>query len=154
MKIFPATLFNFIIIWLKYSASHVKEVEGSIFLQSHVSIYTFIFLFLFLFRVFHPPSCLSKISGKLLSISHLNILVYSKRIIQNFCLEVLHALYRDFFLNDPWYQLHFNPLNAELNPICHLMALLRAHPILHVSRIRVNSRDDTLSNDRRNSFSP
>ena len=32
----------------------------------------------------------------------------------------------------------FNPLNAKLNPICHLRALLRAHPILHVSRIRVN----------------
>ena len=32
-----------------------------------------------------------------------------------------------------------NPLNAELNPICHLLALLGAHPILHVSRIRVNS---------------
>ena len=30
-----------------------------------------------------------------------------------------------------------NPLNAELNPICHVLALLRAHPILHVSRIRV-----------------
>jgi hypothetical protein len=32
----------------------------------------------------------------------------------------------------------FNTLNAELNPICHLLALLRAHPILHVSRISVN----------------
>jgi hypothetical protein len=32
----------------------------------------------------------------------------------------------------------FNPLNAKLNPICHLLALLGAHPILHVSRIRVN----------------
>jgi len=31
----------------------------------------------------------------------------------------------------------FNPLNAELNPICYLLALLGAHPILHVSRIRV-----------------
>jgi hypothetical protein len=31
----------------------------------------------------------------------------------------------------------FNPLNAKLNPICHLLALLGAHPILHVSRIRV-----------------
>jgi len=31
-----------------------------------------------------------------------------------------------------------NPLNAELNPTCHLLALLRAHNILHVSRIRVN----------------
>jgi hypothetical protein len=31
----------------------------------------------------------------------------------------------------------FNPLNAELNPIFHLLALLRAHHILHVSGIRV-----------------
>jgi hypothetical protein len=31
-----------------------------------------------------------------------------------------------------------NPLNADLNPICHLLALLGAHHILHVSRIRVN----------------
>ena len=30
-------------------------------------------------------------------------------------------------------------LNAELNPICHLLALLGAHHILHVSRIRVNT---------------
>jgi hypothetical protein len=30
-----------------------------------------------------------------------------------------------------------NPLNAELNPICHLLILLGAHHILHVSRIRV-----------------
>jgi len=30
-----------------------------------------------------------------------------------------------------------NPLNAELNPICRLLALLGAHHILHVSRIRV-----------------
>ena len=30
-----------------------------------------------------------------------------------------------------------NPLNAELNPICQLLALLGAHHILHVSRIRV-----------------
>ena len=31
----------------------------------------------------------------------------------------------------------FNPLNTELNPICHLVELLGAHPIFHVSRIRV-----------------
>ena len=32
----------------------------------------------------------------------------------------------------------FNPLNAELNPICCLLALL-AHHFLHVSRISVKS---------------
>ena len=30
------------------------------------------------------------------------------------------------------------PLNAELNPIFRLLALLGAHRIFHVSRIRVN----------------
>jgi hypothetical protein len=32
---------------------------------------------------------------------------------------------------------NFNTLNAELNPTCHLLALLGAHHILHVSRISV-----------------
>jgi len=32
-----------------------------------------------------------------------------------------------------------NPLNAELNPICHLLALLGAHHILHISRLRVKA---------------
>ena len=35
--------------------------------------------------------------------------------------------------------LKFNPLNAKLNPICHLLALLGAHHIFHVSRIRVKT---------------
>jgi hypothetical protein len=30
-----------------------------------------------------------------------------------------------------------NTLNAELNPICHLLALVGAHPVLHISKIRV-----------------
>jgi hypothetical protein len=33
--------------------------------------------------------------------------------------------------------LSFNPLNPELNPICHLLAFLGVHHILHVSRIRI-----------------
>jgi hypothetical protein len=32
---------------------------------------------------------------------------------------------------------NINPLNAELNPICHLLELLETHLIFHVSRIRV-----------------
>ena len=34
----------------------------------------------------------------------------------------------------------FNPLNAELNPIRYLLALVRARHIVHVSRIRVKIR--------------
>jgi hypothetical protein len=32
-----------------------------------------------------------------------------------------------------------NPLNAELNPTYHFLALLGAHPILHISRIRLDN---------------
>ena len=38
---------------------------------------------------------------------------------------------------------NINPLNAELNPICHLLGLLGAHHILHVSRIRVKGTSPT-----------
>jgi len=37
------------------------------------------------------------------------------------------------------YECMINPLSAELNPICYLLALLGAHHFLHVSRIRVKS---------------
>jgi len=38
----------------------------------------------------------------------------------------------------PLFLFDFNPLNAELNPICYFLALLGAHNFLHVSRIRIN----------------
>jgi len=41
-------------------------------------------------------------------------------------------------------QIYFNPLNAKLNPICHLLALL-AHHIFHVSRIRVKGHFNPLN---------
>ena len=44
-----------------------------------------------------------------------------------------------FFLQFiPFLKSIFNHLNDELNPLCHLLALLGAHQILHVSRIRIN----------------
>jgi len=49
--------------------------------------------------------------------------------------------FRRQFLDRTWLTelpfLVFNPLNDELNPICHLLALLGAHHILHVSGLRV-----------------
>ena len=39
----------------------------------------------------------------------------------------------------------FNSLNAELNPICHLLALLGVHHILHVSRIMVKGHFNPLN---------
>jgi hypothetical protein len=43
-----------------------------------------------------------------------------------------------------------NPLNTELNPICHLLALLGAHHILHVSKIRVNMISNNNNNNNNN----
>jgi hypothetical protein len=39
--------------------------------------------------------------------------------------------------------LKINPSNAELNPICHLLALLGGATIVVVSRLRVNHRNNT-----------
>jgi len=57
--------------------------------------------------------------NKLPLLMRINFIMYEKRII----LFLLH---------------HINPLNAELNPISYLLALL-AHHFFHLSRIRVKS---------------
>jgi len=36
----------------------------------------------------------------------------------------------------PYKDQQVNPLNAELNPVCHLLALLGAHHTFHVSGLR------------------
>ena len=75
--------------------------------------------FLSLPCIFLFPSCYYHL------FDHQTVLfAYDKRISSYYCVISL--------------TLNFNPLNAELNPICHLLALLGAHHILHVSRIRVN----------------
>jgi len=64
------------------------------------------------------------------SISHVNVFIMSKA--SNLAAQSALALQSDKY--------HFiNPLNAELNPICCLLALLGAHHFLHISRIRVKS---------------
>jgi len=49
---------------------------------------------------------------------------------------ILRTIQRDVIINT-CISSSFNPLKAKLNPICHLLALLGAHPIHHISRIRV-----------------
>jgi len=46
--------------------------------------------------------------------------------------------------NDPMNDI--NPLNAELNPICHLLALLGAATLVVVNRLRV--KDERLQVER------
>jgi hypothetical protein len=46
---------------------------------------------------------------------------------------------------------YFNPLNTELNS-SQLLALLAAHHILHVSRIKVNYLEDARNHKPKNNF--
>jgi hypothetical protein len=58
--------------------------------------------------------------------------------VQFFYTVKLHSLIvrGTLYTNKLWF---FNPLNAELNPICHLLALLGGATIVVVSRLRVNT---------------
>jgi hypothetical protein len=53
--------------------------------------------------------------------------------INKFCLSVRLSVRVEQFGSH-----RINSSNAELNPICHLLALLGAHQIFHVSGLRVN----------------
>jgi hypothetical protein len=44
----------------------------------------------------------------------------------------------------------FSPLNAELNPVCHLLALLGGATIVVVSRLRVKKYKNTKKEDKKN----
>ena len=50
-----------------------------------------------------------------------------------------HVTKMRFSLVQGDFETRLNPLNAELNPICYLLALLGAHHLIHVRRIRVKS---------------
>jgi hypothetical protein len=72
-------------------------------------------------REFFVPAAASK--------SHFRLL-YQRNLAAILCHELQDGLHDGHYC--------INPLNAKINPICHLLALLEARHILHVSRIRVN----------------
>ena len=49
---------------------------------------------------------------------------------------------------NPWIRVTLNPLNAELNPICHLLALLGGATIVVVSRLRVKKPAGTQTDNK------
>ena len=64
-----------------------------------------------------------------------------------FLIQNIRVTVKSVHLLVNYYKLFFNPLNAELNPICHLLALLGAHHILHVSGIRVKPIKEEFTKD-------
>jgi hypothetical protein len=70
-----------------------------------------------------PPALKNKISSALLEhVCHLKYFRQEKPDVSSACLP---------------FSCGFNPLDAKLRPICHLLALLGTHHILPISRIRV-----------------
>ena len=85
---------------------------------------------------FSPPTILPSSLTSYCHLFHglpLNLVV--PKVIYN---TLLGILFSSILCTCPNQHNLFNPLNAELNPICHLLALLGVHHFLHVSRIRVN----------------
>ena len=54
------------------------------------------------------------------------------------CAGITGSRYRRFLSKN---KTEINPLNAELSPICHLLALLEGATIVVVSRLRVNAQN-------------
>ena len=77
-----------------------------------------------------------------LSITHIFIFYPFFIIFHLVFYSIYFAVSHRLYLRNPvtW----FNPLNSKLNPICHLLVLLGAHPILHISRIRGKLRNINL----------
>jgi hypothetical protein len=59
------------------------------------------------------------------SVKKLRTVPSAKKVMLTIFWDAMAVLYTEFLIN---------PLNANLNPICHLLALFRAHHILYVSR--------------------
>jgi len=64
------------------------------------------------------------------------LFVFGSHVLHSRDLQFFSYNFASYFV---WSFVSFNPLNAELNPICYLLALLGAHHFLLVSRIRVKS---------------
>jgi len=58
---------------------------------------------------------------------------------ETLCNLLAYSLILNIFTHHSQIKLRINHLNAELNPIYHLLALLGVHHFLRVSRIRVIS---------------
>jgi len=81
-------------------------------------------LYLYLYNLMGPPSYMRCVVNREVVMRRIPVILQEKVAFE-------HSF-------KPFSQMMFNPLNPELNPICHLLALL-AHHFLHVSRIRVKS---------------
>jgi len=86
------------------------------------------------FIILYSDQKMHTIISQIITLLHVSTLLCHP---QKVCNQYLAKLQQVFQMQLLVIQFTINPLNAELNPICHLLALLGAHHILHVSRIRV-----------------
>ena len=82
------------------------------------------------------PQCLYRGAPYLFTRSHASYMQHSKK--TNSLTDRSAFFFTQTFSPAVTNVPYINPLNADLNPTCNLLALLGAHHILNVSRIRVN----------------
>ena len=87
--------------------------------------------------VFTTINCLTLMSfpDAVTFLKHSYLLIYSCNYLFLYYIQLYQLVIVQGFHDEG---IRLNPLNAELNPICYLLALL-AHHFLHVSRISVKS---------------
>ena len=81
----------------------------------------------------------TSITTKHLCTSHFHPVLSTSSVCDCSVHDVRHTAIISAVISLPGNRKKFNHLNAELNPICYLLALLGGHHFLHVSRIRVKS---------------
>ena len=81
-------------------------------------------------------------------------LTISRSQISYFMLNIRDVILRFYDSYHAVFIYSFNPLNAELNPIRHLLALVGARHVVHISRIRVKSHPPFASIGRSSPFCP
>jgi hypothetical protein len=69
-----------------------------------------------------------------------------KKVLSNTVLPCKFQANKPISFSTANFRTYLNPLNTALYPICHLLALLGANHILHLSRIRVNKHCKNLNN--------
>ena len=133
--------FNDVVLqrWLEYHLALDYNKLVPLHLNCNIFVYFCYMLSFWLFTLIYVPLSRCQVFFKIISLRIYISLLVLLLPLPSYCAS--HSSCHQICSKFPFYfpVVHINPLNAELNPICYLLALLGAHHFLHVSRIRVKS---------------
>jgi hypothetical protein len=114
--------------------------------EERIRIFSFVIIFWLYTPLLWVRKTQSRSLQKIFQIAVINKTYENKNNLIFYCFTVHDVIitalipsYAHIYTLKHQFTLTLNTLNAELNPICHLLALLGVHHFLHVSRIKVKS---------------